>query len=351
MSRPRRATAADVAEEAGVSSATVSYVLNQTPGQKISETTAARVHDAAQRLGYVTNSAARALARGESSFVIVDMSLFPRSEITDAGFHQLTEYLELRGYTTLLTWWGPEDWEQHLVKLAIETSASRVITSVPVSEETHGALRTAGVKTISSLLATQEELAIPLQLAATEQVRYLAANGHCHLLYVPEIETEFAEPSSLRETEGGRAAAELGLCWNSVQGSSTAEEYFVNIEEALTLYPETSALVTYNDHVALGTLSALQALETPVPERVSLIGVGNLAFTEATYPPLTTVKYSYVTEAVTSEAVDGLVEGDGRNGVVSNILEAIDVAVVERASVASPCGSALRKSPHYLSAN
>lgn len=214
---------------------------------------------------------------------------FPRSEITNPGFHQLTEYLELRGYTTLLAWWGPEDWEQHLVKLAIEASASRVITSVSVSEETHGALRTAGVKTISSLLATQEELAIPLQLAARNR--------------------------------GLPGSSELGLCWNSVQESSTGEEYFVNIEEALTLYPETSALVTYNDHVALGTLSALQALETPVLERVSLIGVGNLPLTEATSAPLTTVNYSYLTEAVTSEA--------------------IDVAVVERESVASPCGSAL----------
>src|SRR5690625_6456932 len=79
---------------------------------------------------------------------------FPRSEITNPDFHQLTEYLELRGYTTLLAWWGPEDWGQHLGKLPIETSASRVITAVSVSEETHGAERTAGGEESSSLMGT-----------------------------------------------------------------------------------------------------------------------------------------------------------------------------------------------------
>ena len=47
-----RATVRDVAAAAGVSQATVSYVLNDTPGQKISEPTRRRVLDAVARLGY-----------------------------------------------------------------------------------------------------------------------------------------------------------------------------------------------------------------------------------------------------------------------------------------------------------
>ena len=54
--RQRRVTSADVAREAGVSRATVSYVLNDTPHQTIPEATRQRVLDAAARLGYAPSA-------------------------------------------------------------------------------------------------------------------------------------------------------------------------------------------------------------------------------------------------------------------------------------------------------
>jgi hypothetical protein len=48
----RPATSVDVARLAGVSQATVSYVLNDAPGVTISEATRARVRAAADELGY-----------------------------------------------------------------------------------------------------------------------------------------------------------------------------------------------------------------------------------------------------------------------------------------------------------
>ena len=58
----RRVTAADIARSVGVSRATVGFVLNDTPGQTISEPTRRKVLAAAERLGYRPHSAARALA-------------------------------------------------------------------------------------------------------------------------------------------------------------------------------------------------------------------------------------------------------------------------------------------------
>lgn len=51
----RRPTSADVARLARTSRATVSYVLNDKPGQSISSATRARVLQAAQKLGYTPN--------------------------------------------------------------------------------------------------------------------------------------------------------------------------------------------------------------------------------------------------------------------------------------------------------
>src|SRR3954466_11356127 len=68
--RPRRPTAADVARQAGVSRATVSYVLNDTPHQKIPEATRRRVLEAAARLGYAPSAAARTRRPGRSDGVL-----------------------------------------------------------------------------------------------------------------------------------------------------------------------------------------------------------------------------------------------------------------------------------------
>src|SRR5699024_894993 len=65
-----RATSADVARRAGVSRATVSYVLNDRPGHSISAATRQKVRAAADELGYIPNHSARAL-RGKLPPVIL----------------------------------------------------------------------------------------------------------------------------------------------------------------------------------------------------------------------------------------------------------------------------------------
>src|SRR6476660_4105364 len=64
-------TSADVARLAGVSRATVSYVLNNTSAVRISEPTRRRVHEAAKELGYVPHAAARSLRAGHSRMVLM----------------------------------------------------------------------------------------------------------------------------------------------------------------------------------------------------------------------------------------------------------------------------------------
>ena len=55
--------------EANVSSATVSYIINQVDNQTISEETRSRVIDIAKRLNYVPNLTARALVKGQTGLL------------------------------------------------------------------------------------------------------------------------------------------------------------------------------------------------------------------------------------------------------------------------------------------
>lgn len=65
----KRVTMKDIARETGVSTATVSYVLNYSEKEKISHDTRIRVFEAAHKLNYVPNMAARTLA-GNKSFLV-----------------------------------------------------------------------------------------------------------------------------------------------------------------------------------------------------------------------------------------------------------------------------------------
>lgn len=66
-----RVRSVDVAREAGVSQATVSYVLNNDPRQSIPEETRARVLEVARKLGYQPYAPARMLRSGKSKLVLM----------------------------------------------------------------------------------------------------------------------------------------------------------------------------------------------------------------------------------------------------------------------------------------
>ena len=89
--RARRPTAADVARLAGVSRATVSYVLNDTPHQVIPAHTRERVRAAAAELGYTPSVAARALITGRSDVVLLLLPDWPIGPTVGALLESLSD--------------------------------------------------------------------------------------------------------------------------------------------------------------------------------------------------------------------------------------------------------------------
>ena len=71
----QRVTLNDVAAASGVSRATASFVLRDSPGQSISAGTRERVREAARALGYVPNGLARALREGTSRIVLLTIDV------------------------------------------------------------------------------------------------------------------------------------------------------------------------------------------------------------------------------------------------------------------------------------
>ena len=95
-------TIKDIAREVGVTPATVSYVLSQNPRQTISPQTCQRVLDAAEKMGYVPNSVAKALRNGTSHCIGVAIE----KNLVVGRFNQvlqgIRDCLEPAGYNLML---------------------------------------------------------------------------------------------------------------------------------------------------------------------------------------------------------------------------------------------------------
>lgn len=97
-----RVTIKDVANHAGVSVATVSYVLNDVDGKNITESTRQKVLDSVRELNYIPNNAAKRLKTSQSKCIAVRLATtlsIPRYYLAIQG---IRAYLEPLGYNIIL---------------------------------------------------------------------------------------------------------------------------------------------------------------------------------------------------------------------------------------------------------
>ncbi|MDP9795028.1 DNA-binding LacI/PurR family transcriptional regulator [Catenuloplanes nepalensis] len=104
-----RVTLKDVARASGVSAATVSFVLNATPGQTIPAETRARVRQAATALGYVPHGIARALREGASRIVLLNAGRLRPGGSLQSFITGLDAELAAHGHTLLVRYGAAAD--------------------------------------------------------------------------------------------------------------------------------------------------------------------------------------------------------------------------------------------------
>lgn len=98
----KRASSADVARAVGVSRATVSYVLNDTPGHAISQATRELVLKAAREMGHLPYAPARMLRRGRSDIVLALVRDFGLGYVSNEILSRLDVALAAHGYVVLV---------------------------------------------------------------------------------------------------------------------------------------------------------------------------------------------------------------------------------------------------------
>ncbi|MER5805419.1 LacI family DNA-binding transcriptional regulator [Streptomyces mirabilis] len=287
----RRVTSGDVAREAGVSRATVSYVLNDNPHQTIPEATRRRVWDAAARLGYAPSAAARTLRTGRSDIVLGLLPDWPIQHVLGRLIQQLTNAFAEHELTFLVHSSAQPARPLREIWKTVTPAAVLALHDFPESEA--AAMRAAGTEVVLAVHgSTERELRPPLvseEPIGAAQARYLA-DVHHRLGYaypdLPRLDV-LAQP----RVEGVRGVcAELGLPEPDVRTVPLSPDDAVEAVKAwLAAEPPVTGICAFNDDVAQTVLVALRSLGLSAPDDLAVIGVDDIPGSATAQPPLTTV--------------------------------------------------------------
>jgi DNA-binding LacI/PurR family transcriptional regulator len=289
----RKITGADVAREAGVSRATVTYVLNNSPHQKIAEATRQRVLEAAERLGYSPSAAARALRKGgRSDVVLCLLPDWPIGPMVGGLLEHLSQALAADGLT-LLTHTTRSDGGP-ISALWREITPAAVIAFESFDAAEAAAMRAAGITVAVALHSrpgrTGREIGIPEQRTGRLQVEHLAGKGHRRLGYAYPDDRRLDAWAEPRLDGVRQACADLGLdepVVHVIPLDKAAAADAVNAWRSAS--PAVSGVCAYDDTIALAVLAGLRRHGLTAPQDLAVIGVNDLPAGRLSDPELTTV--------------------------------------------------------------
>ena len=263
----RRVTAADVAREAGVSPATVGFVMNRTKGQTISEATRKRVLDAAQELNYKPHHAARALRSGRNKLVLLVLPDWPLEHSLRTNLEVLTHALASHGYT-LVTYTPLADSTATPLWAILEPAV--VIGYRQFSDEDLADMKSVGIRNIIPDRASAQTSS-DFTSGPKLQAEYLLGLGHTRLGFAhpadPRLEDFVAARLHLVQQVCSKAGVPAPIVRQVDYQDGTAAL-------AVTAWREAgvTGIVAYNDETAADVISAAERQGLRVPEELSVIG-------------------------------------------------------------------------------
>ncbi|WLQ39048.1 LacI family DNA-binding transcriptional regulator [Streptomyces laculatispora] len=317
-------TSADVARLAGVSRATVSYVLNNNAAVRISDPTRRRVREAAAELGYVPHAAARSLRAGHSRMVLLPTGNFPSGQLHHRFLHELESGLRRLDYTVVQYGsLGLDADDAARAWAELRPAAVIVPGSVPLAPRGTAVLRRSGAKAVITLgprpVAGAHALIMDQRKVGDCAVRHLLERGRRRIGVVMPEEPGlalFAEPrlAGARQAAAGTARIEpLPLRHDEESATALAARW-----RLLGL----DAVFAYDDVYAMLLMRALQDTGITVPGETAVVGADDLMLGRLLRPRLSSVRMELDTVQSLADLVDRLVRHPGREPERHDLLSA-----------------------------
>jgi DNA-binding LacI/PurR family transcriptional regulator len=311
----------DVAKLAGVSRTTVSFVLNDVAGVKISQETRQRVLEAARELNYYPTAAARSLASGRTRRIGLILGEGQKRLSADAflpAFLQgVTALVHQRGYLLVLQM--AEDVPSHEAysRLLREQQVDGLILSGPRSDDPvladlaqeHFPLILHGRLVDSSLPCVD----VDNKAGAYQAVTHLIGLGHRRIGFISNAPL-FYSGTQDRFAGYAQALAEFDIPRDEElvrSGAFLPESGRAAMEALLSLPQRPTAVFVASDVVAIGAMGAIQSAGLQIPDDMAVVGFDDIFLAAHLQPPLTTVRVpAYGLGWTAARVLLSLIEGD-----------------------------------------
>src|SRR3977135_807181 len=284
-------TIRDVAKAAGVSTATVSNVLNKTG--KVGRRTHLLVLSTVKRLGYFPNVHARHLASRDSRTLGIIVS-----DIENPFFPEVIKSFEVRarqlGYDAILS---DTNYDPRRTREAAERMMEHNVRGVAVmtSEISLKLIHELAARKIAVTFldlapprAYMSNLRIDYVSGVEQIVKSLSASGHRRISFIagrPRLKS-----NNVRLEAYEKCMRDLGLEPGPILRGDLRFEGGLTAGLAIAkLSPRPTAVVTVNDLTAVGVIKGLMKAGCRVPQDVSVTGFDNTRLAEYSNPSITTV--------------------------------------------------------------
>jgi len=289
------ATIVDVATLAGVSTSTVSHVLNET--RHVEPETRARVLSAMKSVGYRRDALARSLRRARTDSIGLVVSDAGEPAFADM-VHGVEEAAARRGLSLLLAN-SAEDPARE--RTAVEALLDRRVDGLILARAAgSGAGLLARIRQEKKPLVLLDRMAdldvdqvgVDNEWAMTALVDHLTGKGHERILLVAGD----LRVSSLKERYDGFLAAmeARGLATPTstvCEGTSTTEGTFEKVGKLLrTALQRPSAVLASSTLLGAGALRAIQQAGFKIPETMAFATFDGFAYSDLFTPQITTVR-------------------------------------------------------------
>ena len=296
MIRKAKITIKDVANAAGVSTQTVSRVLNNRPD--VSPETREMVQKVIRELGYAPNIIARSLSSGRTNTIGVvgfGLEYYGPAKVLTGIEKKSAEY----GYSVMLALLDQFDCEhiEKVINQFIAQQVTGIIWAIPgFTDSMELVASIAESLEIPIILLNRPPLKRKLVLSVDNRegarlaVRHLQEQGYRHIGMITgplswwEAQERLAGWREMVETAGIENLDRIVY-----EGDWTVESGDCGFESLFTANPELDAIFVSNDQMSLGVIQAARRHELRIPEDLGIVGFDNVAESKFYSPALTTV--------------------------------------------------------------
>lgn len=292
-------TQRDVAQLAGVSRATVSYVLNKREAENaIPQETTERVWSAIHELGYVPNQQAQHLKRQSTNRICV---ILPRLGIpaNDLMIQAQRKYLAEKDYSIII---AVGDTHDRILKLITQVRAG-------LADAVYLSIGYGSITDIEAILQQLQNITVPIivdanieptidydvswitdEIGAYEAIQYLIEQGHQRIAFMGHNIAQLEHYGRYKGYTRAFADNDIDIQPEYVQtGFDQRQQAYDAVNRFLDMETPPTAIFCTSDINALTTIATIQHRGLSVPDDMAVVGFGNISEGQFSYPRLTTV--------------------------------------------------------------